>query len=122
VCDVDERDDLERALDGVDAVFYLVHAMGGGAHDYAETERRGAALLRDAAARAGVKRIVYLGGVAPAAEPSEHLKSRLAVGEVLREMPERFWNAEKWLMTVSDARRIPLFTLKFEAAPAPARS
>ena len=43
-------------------------------------------------------------------------------GEVLREMPERFWNAEKWLMTVSDARRIPLFTLKFEAAPAPARS
>jgi len=84
LCDVNEPDDLERALAGVDAVFYLVHAMSSGAHDYAETERRGAALLRDAAARAGVKRIVYLGGVAPAAEPSEHLKSRLAVGEVLR--------------------------------------
>ena len=83
-CDVNHRADLDRALDGIDAVFFLVHAMGGGAHDYAETERRAAASLRDAAARAGVKRIVYLGGVAPAADPSEHLKSRLAVGEVLR--------------------------------------
>jgi len=36
-------------------------------------------------------------------------------GEVLREMPERFWNAEEWTMTVSDARRVPLFTLKFLA-------
>ncbi len=83
-CDVGRRADLDRALEGVDAVYFLVHAMGGGAHDYAETERRVARELSDAAARAGVKRIVYLGGVAPAAAPSEHLKSRLAVGEVLR--------------------------------------
>lgn len=83
-CDVSQRVDVERALADVDAVFFLVHAMGDGAHDYVERERRGALELRDAAARAGVKRIVYLGGVAPAAEPSEHLKSRLAVGEVLR--------------------------------------
>ena len=40
-------------------------------------------------------------------------------GEVLREMPERFWNAEEWMMTVSDARKIPLFTLKFLAEPMP---
>jgi len=39
-------------------------------------------------------------------------------GEVLREMPERFWNAEEWTMTVSDARRAALFTLKFLAEPA----
>lgn len=39
-------------------------------------------------------------------------------GEVLREMPERFWNAEEWTMTVSDTARIPLFTLKFLAQPA----
>lgn len=83
-CDVNDRADLDRALEGVDAVFFLVHAMGGGGRDYAETERRAAVSLRDAAASAGLKRIVYLGGVAPAAEPSEHLKSRLAVGEVLR--------------------------------------
>lgn len=83
-CDVEDRGDLERAFDGVDAVFFLVHAMGNNAHDYAETERRVAAQVGEAAAAAGVRRIVYLGGVAPACEPSEHLKSRLAVGEVLR--------------------------------------
>lgn len=83
-CDLSRRGDLERALAGVDAVFFLVHAMGAGAHDYAETERRVALELREASARAGVKRIIYLGGVAPQAEPSEHLKSRLMVGEVLR--------------------------------------
>lgn len=83
-CDVNRRADVERALKGVDAVFFLVHAMGGGAHDYGETERRAALELREAAASAGVGRIVYLGGVSPAGEPSEHLRSRLAVGEVLR--------------------------------------
>lgn len=83
-CDVEDRADVERALAGVDAVFFLVHAMGAGARDFVETERRVAEQLREAAARARVKRIVYLGGVAPAEEPSEHLRSRLAVGEVLR--------------------------------------
>jgi uncharacterized protein YbjT (DUF2867 family) len=83
-CDVNQRADVERALEGVDALFFLVHAMGSGARDYAAKERRAAIDLRDAAARAGVKRIVYLGGVAPRVEPSAHLKSRLAVGEVLR--------------------------------------
>ena len=83
-CDVNHRADIELALDGVDAVFFLVHAMGGRVRDYAETERRSAVELREAAARAGVERIVYLGGVAPAVEPSEHLRSRLVVGEVLR--------------------------------------
>jgi hypothetical protein len=35
--------------------------------------------------------------------------------EVLKEMPERFWHAEKWTMTVSDHDRLRLFTLKFQA-------
>ena len=43
-------------------------------------------------------------------------------GEVLREMPERFWNAEEWTMTVSDAERTPLFTLQFLARPVPAQT
>ena len=34
-------------------------------------------------------------------------------GEILSEMPERFWHSEKWTMTVSDENRVPLFTLKF---------
>ena len=83
-CDVGVQTDLDRALAGVDAAYFLVHAMGGGAHAFAQTERRVAEQFRVAAQRAGVKRLVYLGGVAPATAPSEHLKSRLAVGEVLR--------------------------------------
>lgn len=35
--------------------------------------------------------------------------------EVLKEMPERFWNAEQWTMSVSDQHRNLLFTLKFFA-------
>lgn len=83
-CDVSKRADLKRALEGIDAVYFLVHAMGGGARNYAETERRIAAKLAEVAAAAGVKRIVYLGGVAPSSTPSEHLQSRLDVGEALR--------------------------------------
>ena len=83
-CDVDERADVERALEGIDAAYFLVHGMGSGQRDYAAKERRAAAQFAEAAARAGVKRIIYLGGVAPVAKPSEHLKSRLEVGEVLR--------------------------------------
>jgi hypothetical protein len=43
--------------------------------------------------------------------------------EVLKEMPERFWNAEEWTMTmtVSDRHRKNLFTLKFFAETAPAQ-
>lgn len=53
-------------------------------------------------------------------EGSEHADLRAAQleavrysAEVLKEMPERFWKSEAWTMTVSDARRTTLFTLKF---------
>lgn len=83
-CDIGRRDQLERALTGIDVAYFLVHGMGGGRHDYAEDEARTAKLFRDVAAERGVKRIIYLGGVAPASNPSVHLQSRLQVGEVLR--------------------------------------
>lgn len=83
-CDIDVRSDVESALEGVDAAYFLVHGMGGGRHAYAERESRGARQFADVAAKAQVKRIIYLGGVAPKGRPSEHLKSRLAVGEILR--------------------------------------
>ncbi|BDG05326.1 NAD(P)H-binding protein [Anaeromyxobacter oryzae] len=76
--------DLPRALEGVDAAYFLVHGMASGHDDYAEEERRAAAAFSRAADVAGVERIVYLGGVAPRGRPSRHLASRLAVGEVLR--------------------------------------
>jgi uncharacterized protein YbjT (DUF2867 family) len=76
--------DLPRALEGASAAFFLVHGMASGAEDYAEEEHRAAAAFAREAERAGLERIVYLGGIAPRGHPSRHLASRLAVGEVLR--------------------------------------
>jgi uncharacterized protein YbjT (DUF2867 family) len=83
--DVTSGHSLEHSLDGCQGALFLVHGMGQAA-DFERTERDGARLFSLAAARAGVQRLVYLGGVAPASgEPSPHLRSRLQVGTVLRE-------------------------------------
>ncbi len=76
---------LDRALEGIDVAYYLVHSMG--AHgDYRENDRVAARNFGAAAKRAGVQRIVYLGGLATGDEPlSKHLESRLETGRVLRE-------------------------------------
>jgi uncharacterized protein YbjT (DUF2867 family) len=81
--DVSRPADDARALEGVRAAFYLVHAMGEGA-DFERREIDAAGRFAEAARTAGVARIVYLGGMAPAGRPSPHLRSRLAVGETLR--------------------------------------
>ena len=76
---------VERALDGVDTAYYLVHSMeAAGEHDFATRDRHAAERFGKAAAAAGVKRIVYLGGIAPAAaRVSPHLRSRLEVEALL---------------------------------------
>ncbi|MBA3888259.1 MAG: NAD(P)H-binding protein, partial [Acidobacteria bacterium] len=75
---------LGSAFEGIDTAFYLVHSMGSGA-GYAELDRRAAEVFGAAARRAGVRRIVYLGGLAdPGAPLSRHLRSRLATGDHLR--------------------------------------
>lgn len=85
--DVLERDSLNAALAEVDAVYHLVHSMDGEG-SFAERDRRAAANVRDAAAAAGVGRIVYLGGLGRADDAlSDHLRSRQEVGEVLRDGP-----------------------------------
>jgi uncharacterized protein YbjT (DUF2867 family) len=81
--DLSRAADLPRLLEGAGAAYFLVHGMAADG-DYPEVERRTAAAFAREAARAGVKRIVYLGGVRPRGRPSRHLASRLAVGEVLR--------------------------------------
>lgn len=83
ICDVDDKDSLEPALEGCDAAVYLVHGLKNGG-DYDEREREGAARFSAAAAHVGVRRIVYVGGVAPVGHPSRHLRSRLATGRALR--------------------------------------
>jgi uncharacterized protein YbjT (DUF2867 family) len=78
---------LGRALDGVDAAYYLIHSMEGPANSgFPEHERRAADRFATAARAAGVRRIVYLGGLVPQdSHASRHLASRLAVEEALLE-------------------------------------
>lgn len=75
---------LDDALHGIDVAYYLVHSMAAGA-DFAVRDRRAARNFRQAAERAGVQRIVYLGGLQPGDQQSEHLASRQETGEVLRD-------------------------------------
>ena len=82
---------LERALDGVDVAYYLIHSMeGAAAGAFADTELRSAEAFARAAAASGLRRVVYLGGLVPAGAPlSRHLGSRLAVeGALLGAVPE----------------------------------
>ena len=83
--DVMDPASLDRALFGIDTAYYLVHSMG--AHgDYTENDRMAARYFGTAARQAGVRRIVYLGGLATGEEAlSKHLKSRLETGDALRE-------------------------------------
>ena len=76
---------LEEALDGCSTAYYLVHSMEPAADgDFAGRDRRMAEAFGEAAARAGVERIVYLGGIVPQDRPlSPHLDSRLEVEETL---------------------------------------
>ncbi len=77
-------DGLDAALDGVSSAYYLVHSMEAGSNgDFAGRDRRAAETFARAAASAGVERIVYLGGIAPAGHLSPHLRSRLEVEEIL---------------------------------------
>ncbi|HET6698171.1 MAG TPA: SDR family oxidoreductase [Nocardioidaceae bacterium] len=83
VADATRPQQVAAALEGVDVAYYLLHSIGTG-HDFAATERRIAEDFAGAAERAGVRRIVYLGGMDPRDEElSEHLRSRSAVAEVL---------------------------------------
>ena len=74
---------LGAAFSGVDTAFYLVHSMNGGEGFEAE-ERSAAANFAEAARAAGVKRIIYLGGLAQGVGLSAHMRSRTETGNVLR--------------------------------------
>lgn len=87
-CEVVEADVLDPAtlgpaMEGVDIAYYLVHSMGRGAtEDFEETDRRAATNFAEAAKQAGVKRIIYLGGLGEG--KSKHLRSRQETAEALK--------------------------------------
>ena len=84
--DVLDPSSLDSALQNVQTAYYLVHLMSGSA-DFESEDRQAAKNFADAAKRAGVKRIIYLGGLGDDADPklSPHLRSRHEVGEILRD-------------------------------------
>lgn len=81
-CDLERAETLYPVLEGCDVVYYLVHSLGRAG--FRQIDRRCAHNVADVAAAAGCQRIIYLGGVAPRGRASEHLASRLEVGEILR--------------------------------------
>ncbi len=78
-----DPDTLGAALAGCGIAYYLVHSMAAGSH-FAQLDRQAALNFAHAAARAGVQRIVYLGGLVPQGADSEHLVSRQESGDLLR--------------------------------------
>lgn len=118
--DVADEKALRKAFEGCEAALYLVHSVGIGP-DYHQRELDSARHFAKAAAEAGVKRIVYLGGVAPQGKGSEHLRSRLDVGALLRRGPVPAVELRasmivghgslSWLMVRDLAARLPAMVL-----------
>lgn len=80
--DLQHADDVRAAVEGVEVVYYLVHSMASSG-DFERTEQVIARTVADAAKAAGVRRIVYLGGLHPDGPLSRHLRSRKEVGDIL---------------------------------------
>lgn len=116
-CEVRRADALEPeslgpALDGIDVAYYLVHSMGRGSDgDFAERDHRAARNFAAAAAAAGVRRIVYLGGLG---EGSKHLDSRHATAETLRagEVPVAYFRAAAVIGTGSESFRTVFYLVR----------
>jgi uncharacterized protein YbjT (DUF2867 family) len=112
--------DCARELEGCSTALYLVHSIGEGS-GFRRHEVEAARRFADAAGAAGVGRIVYLGGVAPAGRASEHLRSRLEVGEALRAGPVTTVELRasmivghgslSWLIVRDLAARLPVMVL-----------
>ncbi len=82
--DVLKPETLVAAMQDVHTAYYLIHSMGEGG-EFEARERESAEAFSEAAKAAGVKRILYLGGLADEHTPlSPHMRSRLETGRILR--------------------------------------
>lgn len=126
--DVDRPDTLERAMEGADALVFLVHRMRDAEDNLEDAETAAAERVVRSAEAAGLQRIVYLGGPAPADTPpddpsiSAHLRARLRTGEALRSRPSVSTielragmvigaGSESWLIVRDLALRLPFMVL-----------
>jgi uncharacterized protein YbjT (DUF2867 family) len=81
--DMKDVGSIQSALESVEAAYYLVHSMGS-KHGFEAQDRTYAANFLRAAEAAGLKRIIYLGGLGGSKDLSPHLASRQEVGKILR--------------------------------------
>ncbi len=82
-----QPDVLAAAVRGIDLAYYLIHSMGQGAN-FEEMDRVSARNFIDACVAAGVRRIVYLGGLGRPESASPHLRSRMETGAILSSRPD----------------------------------
>lgn len=118
--DLGDYHSVLAAMQGCDAAVYLVHSMADGS-GYEKREERAAIAFVRAAEQAGLKRIVYLGGIQPKRKPSRHLRSRARTGEMLRsgsvstiELQAAMVigaGSESWRIVRDLAARLPLMVL-----------
>jgi uncharacterized protein YbjT (DUF2867 family) len=83
--DVLDLDSIRKAMPGIEVAYYLIHSMAGGKRHFIERDEKAAHNFGTAASEAGVKRIIYLGGLGQCEKSlSPHLDSRQKVGDILR--------------------------------------
>jgi uncharacterized protein YbjT (DUF2867 family) len=117
--DITDPAALDRAMAGVEVAYFLVHSMGGsGAFD--ETDRTAAVSFREAATRARVGHIIYLGGLGRDDDPdlSRHLLSRHEVGRVLADGPVPVTELRAALIIGSGSASFEMLRYLVEVLPA----
>jgi uncharacterized protein YbjT (DUF2867 family) len=78
---------LQLVLKGADAAYYLVHGLAEDDEDFEWAESRAATSFVQAAIRAKVRRVIFLGALGPEQDASQHLRSRHLVGDILGLLP-----------------------------------
>ncbi len=86
--DTFDTEALDQALKGIDTAYYLIHSMGASG-DFEDLDRKSAENFREACIAAGVRKIIYLGGLGVKESASKHLASRIETGEILSAQPDK---------------------------------
>jgi uncharacterized protein YbjT (DUF2867 family) len=80
--DLDKKDTILKALDGISYIYYLAHAMADASDEFLSRETKQAQNLSDLLE--AKHRVIYLGGILPSEKLSKHLEARKSVGDILR--------------------------------------
>lgn len=109
---------LPEALAGIEVAYYLVHSMGRSPGDFAANDRRAAHAFADAARAAGVRRVVYLGGLPSPGGGSAHLRSREEVAAILAEAAPEVVHARAAMVIGADSASFTMLRELVQRLPA----